>query len=80
MNDFQLQVVYNVPSFALASMMDTTEFLIFRSFVVQAKYQSAVIVSGVWHSCGVGSGTLLESDLAHHWSRIWHTSYLCVVL
>ena len=41
MTDFQLQVVYNVISFALAFMTDTTEFLIFRSLAVQAKYQSA---------------------------------------
>ena len=37
-------VVYNVLFFALAFMMATTVFLMFNSFAVQAKYQSAVIV------------------------------------
>ena len=36
MTDFQFQVVYNVLSFALASMMATTVFLMFSSFAVQA--------------------------------------------
>ena len=37
--------------------------------------QDAHMRVNLWHIIGVGSGTLLESDLAHHWSRIWHTSW-----
>jgi bacteriorhodopsin len=47
MNDVQYQTVYNTLSFSLASMMATTMFLWFRSFAVQNKYQSAVIISGL---------------------------------
>jgi len=46
MTDMQYQVVYNVLSFALASMMATTMYLWFRSFAVKSKYQSAVLISG----------------------------------
>ena len=45
--DFQYQVVYNVLSFALASMMATTLFLWMRVSAVKAKYQSAVLNSGL---------------------------------
>jgi len=62
MTDFQFQVVYNVLSFALASMMATTVFLMFRSFAVQAKYQSAVIVSG-----------LVTFIAAYHYVRIFNS-------
>jgi bacteriorhodopsin len=47
MSDLQFQAVYNVLSFALASMMATTVYLWFRSFAVKAQYQSAVIISGL---------------------------------
>jgi bacteriorhodopsin len=47
MTDLQYQAVYNVLSFALASMMATTVFLWFRSFAVKAQYQSAVLISGL---------------------------------
>jgi len=46
MTDVQFQAVYNVLSFALASMMATTMYLWFRSFAVKSKYQSAVLISG----------------------------------
>jgi bacteriorhodopsin len=47
MTDLQYQAVYNVLSFALASMMATTMFLWFRSFSVQDQYKSAVLISGL---------------------------------
>jgi len=47
MTDLQYQAVYNVLSFALASMMATTMYLWFRSFAVQDKYKSAVVISGL---------------------------------
>merc|ERR1712118_656507 len=47
MTDLQYQAVYNVLSFALASMMATTMYLWFRSFAVQEKYRSAVLISGL---------------------------------
>merc|ERR1712118_321193 len=46
MSDVQYQAVYNVLSFALASMMATTMYLWFRSFAVAEKYRSAVLISG----------------------------------
>ena len=42
MTDMQYQAVYNVLSFALASMMATIMYLWFRSFAVQDKFRSAV--------------------------------------
>merc|ERR1712182_16727 len=64
MSDVQYQAVYNVLSFALASMMATTMYLWFRSFAVAEKYRSAVLISGLvtfiaaYHyiisKCGVG--------------------------
>jgi len=47
MSDLQYQAVYNVLSFALASMMATTVFLWFRSFAVKDQYKSAVLISGL---------------------------------
>jgi bacteriorhodopsin len=47
MTDLQYQAVYNVLSFALASMMATTMYLWFRSFAVNAQYKSAVLISGL---------------------------------
>ncbi len=45
--DTQYQAVYNVLSFALASMMATTVYLWFRSFAVKDQYRSAVLISGL---------------------------------
>merc|ERR1711879_1094564 len=63
----QYQAVYNVLSFALASMMATTMYLWFRSFAVADKYKSAVIISG-----------LVTFIAAYHYIRIfnsWVESY-----
>merc|ERR1712182_61307 len=63
----QYQAVYNVLSFSLASMMATTMYLWFRSFAVQDKYQSAVLISG-----------LVTFIAAYHYIRIfnsWVDSY-----
>jgi len=62
MSDFQYQAVYNVLSFALASMMATTLFLWFRSFAVQDKYRSAVLISG-----------LVTFIAAYHYMRIFNS-------
>ena len=47
MTDFLFQVRHDGLSFALANMMATTVFLLFRSFAVQTKYLKPVIVSGL---------------------------------
>merc|ERR1711920_1191726 len=63
------QAVYNVLSFALASMMATTVYLWFRSFAVKAQYQSAVLISG-----------LVTFIAAYHYIRIfnsWVDAYHC---
>jgi len=62
MNDLQYQAVYNVLSFALASMMATTMYLWFRSTAVQDKYKSAVIISG-----------LVTFIAAYHYIRIFNS-------
>jgi bacteriorhodopsin len=62
MTDVQYQAVYNVLSFALASMMATTIFLWFRSFAVKAQYQSAVLISG-----------LVTFIAAYHYMRIFNS-------
>jgi bacteriorhodopsin len=62
MTDLQYQAVYNVLSFALASMMATTVFLWFRSFAVKAQYQSAVLISG-----------LVTFIAAYHYIRIFNS-------
>jgi len=60
--DFQYQAVYNTLSFSLASMMATTVFLCFRSFAVNDKYQSAVLISG-----------LVTFIAAYHYVRIFNS-------
>jgi len=62
MTDLQYQAVYNVLSFALASMMATTVYLWFRSFAVKAQYQSAVLISG-----------LVTFIAAYHYMRIFNS-------
>jgi len=62
MSDLQFQAVYNVLSFALASMMATTVYLWFRSVAVKAQYQSAVLISG-----------LVTFIAAYHYFRIFNS-------
>jgi bacteriorhodopsin len=62
MTDLQYQAVYNVLSFALASMMATTMYLWFRSFAVKPQYQSAVLISG-----------LVTFIAAYHYIRIFNS-------
>jgi len=62
MNDTQYPTVYNTLSFSLASMMATTMYLWFRSFAVQNKYQSAVLISG-----------LVTFIAAYHYIRIFNS-------
>merc|ERR1711862_686873 len=54
--------VYNVLSFSLASMMATTLFLWLKVPTVNAKYQSAVIISG-----------LVTFIAAYHYFRIFNS-------
>jgi len=62
MSDLQYQAVYNVLSFALASMMATTMYLWFRSTAVADKYKSACIISG-----------LVTFIAAYHYIRIFNS-------
>merc|ERR1712048_910575 len=62
MTDMQYQAVYNVLSFALASMMATTMYLWFRSYAVLDKYKSAVLISG-----------LVTFIAAYHYVRIFNS-------
>jgi len=62
MTDTQFQAVYNVLSFSLASMMATTVYLWFRSFAVQDKFKSAVLISG-----------LVTFIAAYHYIRIFNS-------
>jgi len=62
MTDLQYQAVYNVLSFALASMMATTVFLWFRSFAVKDQFKSAVLISG-----------LVTFIAAYHYIRIFNS-------
>jgi bacteriorhodopsin len=62
MSDMQYQAVYNVLSFALASMMATTMYLWFRAFAVQDRYKSAVLISG-----------LVTFIAAYHYIRIFNS-------
>jgi bacteriorhodopsin len=62
MTDMQYQAVYNVLSFALASMMATTMYLWFRSFAVKDQYKSAVLISG-----------LVTFIAAYHYIRIFNS-------
>jgi len=62
MTDLQYQAVYNVLSFALASMMATTVYLWFRSFAVKDQFKSAVLISG-----------LVTFIAAYHYVRIFNS-------
>merc|ERR1711937_982286 len=62
MSDLQYQAVYNVLSFALASMMATTMYLWFRSTAVVDKYKSAVLIPG-----------LVTFIAAYHYIRIFNS-------
>jgi len=62
MSDQQYQAVYNVLSFALASMMATTAYLWFRSFAVKDQFKSAVLISG-----------LVTFIAAYHYIRIFNS-------
>jgi len=62
MTDVQYQAVYNVLSFALASMMATTMYLWFRSSAVKDQYKSAVLISG-----------LVTFIAAYHYIRIFNS-------
>jgi len=62
MSDLQYQAVYNVLSFSLASMMATTMYLWFRSFAVQERFRSAVLISG-----------LVTFIAAYHYVRIFNS-------
>jgi len=62
MTDLQYQAVYNVLSFALASMMATTMYLWFRAFAVSDRYRSAVLISG-----------LVTFIAAYHYIRIFNS-------
>jgi len=62
MSNLQYQAVYNVLSFALASMMATTMYLWFRAFAVKSEYQSAVLISG-----------LVTFIAAYHYFRIFNS-------
>jgi len=62
MNDGQFQLVYNVLSFSLASMMATTLFLWMRAPAVLDKYRTAVLISG-----------LVTFIAAYHYFRIFNS-------
>jgi len=62
MTDLQFQAVYNVLSFCLASMMATTMYLWARVVVVQERYKSAVVISG-----------LVTFIAAYHYIRIFNS-------
>jgi bacteriorhodopsin len=58
----QYQTVYNTLSFSLACMMATTVFLWMRSYSVNDKYKSAVVISG-----------LVTFIAAYHYIRIFNS-------
>jgi len=60
MTDGQFQLVYNVLSFSLASMMATTMFLWLKTYSVSEKFQTPVIISG-----------LVTFIAAYHYMRIF---------
>jgi len=62
MSDGQFQLVYNILSFSLASMMATTLFLWMRVPAINAKYQTALIISG-----------LVTFIAAYHYMRIFNS-------
>jgi len=67
MTDTQFQTVYNILSFALASMMATTIFLWMRLSSIEDEYRSALLISG-----------LVTFIAAYHYMRIfnsWDSSY-----
>jgi len=67
MTDGQFQLVYNILSFSLASMMATTLFLWMRVPSVAEKYKTALIISG-----------MVTFIAAYHYLRIfnsWTESY-----
>ena len=57
MTNLQFQAVYNTLLYLLASMMATTIYLWFRSFLVKDKFQSAVII------IGLGKHMILQGDV-----------------
>ena len=62
MRDSQFQLVYNILSFSLASMMATTIFLWMKVPSVAAKFQTAFIISG-----------LVTFIAAYHYLRIFNS-------
>merc|ERR1719265_1386680 len=62
MSDGQFQLVYNILSFSLASMMATTLFLWMRVPSIGAKYQTALLISG-----------LVTFIAAYHYMRIFNS-------
>jgi bacteriorhodopsin len=62
MTDGQFQLVYNVLSFSLASMMATTLFLWLKVYSVVPKFQTPVIISG-----------LVTFIAAYHYMRIFNS-------
>jgi len=62
MSDAQFQLVYNILSFTLASMMATTLFLWMRVPAISARYQTALIISG-----------LVTFIAAYHYVRIFNS-------
>merc|ERR1712003_336911 len=62
MSDGQFQLVYNILSFSLASMMATTLFLWMKVPSLSAKYQTAVIISG-----------MVTFIAAYHYFRIFNS-------
>jgi len=62
MSDGQFQLVYNILSFSLASMMASTIFFWMRVPAVNAKYQTALLISG-----------LVTFIAAYHYIRIFNS-------
>merc|ERR1712213_7899 len=62
MTDGQFQLVYNVLSFSLASMMSTTLFLWMRVPSIVSKYRTALIISG-----------MVTFIAAYHYMRIFNS-------
>jgi len=62
MTDSQFQLVYNILSFSLASMMATTIFLFMRVPAVSDKYKTSLIISG-----------LVTFIAAYHYLRIFNS-------
>jgi hypothetical protein len=62
MNASQFDLVYNVLSFSLASMMASTAFFWLRVGSVHEKYKSALVISG-----------LVTFIAAYHYIRIFNS-------